>query len=78
MMTLHEAILDALDAFGGPLTFDEIARRVAERGTYIRGKDGLPAPPEQVRRRLLSSGNTWCPRRRLPWWCPRPSSGLVR
>lgn len=53
MMTLHDAILDVLEAHGGPLTFEEIASRVKQRGTYFRKKDGQPAQGSQIRRRVL-------------------------
>lgn len=53
-MKLHEAILEALDSHGCALSFGDVARHIATRGTYLRPKDGLPPPPGQIRLRVLS------------------------
>lgn len=50
-MTLHSAIQEVLRAAGHPLTTQEIADAVNNRGLYMRG-DGEPLPPSQVSARV--------------------------
>lgn len=50
-MLLHDAIVDVIREHGGPLHPFEISRRIAVRGTYIRG-DGAAPPADQIRARV--------------------------
>lgn len=54
--TLHEAIVEVLEAAGCPMTVMDITDAVLKNGLYQRS-DGLPLPPNQVSARIKNYPN---------------------
>jgi len=51
-MLLHEAIIHVLQQNGRPMGTQDIANEINRQGFYVRKKDTLPVPQNQINARI--------------------------